>query len=129
MQVSFDELMMSSVGIIGLLEYGLACKVLAASFQYLRYRHLWAPLEQHDSVWIDNSGPTIYEIRHGSEFIRVNPDELQSSRFGKAIKARWDRGITEFSSWWMAKEFTLAFVAGVWENALRFSGSERVVSL
>ncbi|KAI2789646.1 hypothetical protein POX_d05141 [Penicillium oxalicum] len=101
--ISFEELMSSTGGIIALLEYGLTCKVIHAVLSRIRHR-VWHQarrnhtLDEPATIWIDNSGPATYEVRHGLESIRVTPQELESSRFGMAIKKNWDEGMAEPSN-------------------------------
>lgn len=121
--VPFEEMISFTGGIIGLLEYGLPCKVLKGVLVRTRYR-LWprsgASLEVQPALWIDNSGPVVYEIRHGLKSIRVSPQELEASRFGRAIKKRWDGGTRGLSTLWVLRMLFEAFCIGVWRNLVRF---------
>lgn len=120
--VSFEELMSSTGGIIGLLEYGLTWKVINAVLSRVRHRvwhHARTSLDTPPPLWIDNSGPAIYEVRHGLESIRVSPQELESSRFGRAIKKHWDRGLTGPSTKWIVQMVFEAFFIGVWKSMRR----------
>lgn len=120
--VSFEELMSSTGGIIGLLEYGLTWKVIHAVLSRIRHR-VWqnsrTSLDTPPPLWIDNSGPALYEVRHGLEFIRVSPQELESSRFGRVIKKHWDRGMTGPSTKWVIRMALEAFLIGIWKSMLR----------
>ncbi|KAJ5159804.1 uncharacterized protein N7482_006808 [Penicillium canariense] len=120
--VSFEELMASTGGIIGLLEYGLTWKVMTAVLSRIRHRvwhHSRASLDTQPSLWIDNSGPALYEVRHGLESIRVSPQELESSRFGRAIKEHWDGGMAGPSTKWVIQMVLEAFFIGIWKSMLR----------
>lgn len=120
--VSFEELMSSPGGIIGLLEYGLTCKVIHAILSRIRHR-IWqnsrTSLETPPPLWIDNSGPALYEVRHGLDSIRVSPQELESSCFGRTIKKYWDRGMNDPSTKWIVKMVVEAFFIGIWKEGLR----------
>jgi hypothetical protein len=120
--VSFEELMSTTGGIIGLLEYGLTWKVIHAILSRIRHR-IWQnsriSLETPPPLWIDNSGPAIYEVRHGMDSIRVSPQELESSRFGRTIKKYWDRGMNDPSTKWIVKMVLEAFFIGIWKGVLR----------
>ncbi|KAJ5488796.1 hypothetical protein N7539_003686 [Penicillium diatomitis] len=103
--ISFEELMSSTGGIIALLEYGLTCKVIKAVLGRMRHR-VWhhsrnntLDPDERATMWIDNSGPAAYEVRHGDESIRVTPQELESSRFGLVMKKYWDGGLAGPSRW------------------------------
>lgn len=120
--VSFEELMSTTGGIIGLLEYGLTWKVIHAILSRIRHR-IWqnsrTSLETPPPLWIDNSGPALYEVRHGLDSIRVSPQELESSRFGRTIKEFWDRGMSDLSTRWVVKMVVEAFFIGIWKGVLR----------
>ncbi|KAJ5587145.1 uncharacterized protein N7459_002910 [Penicillium hispanicum] len=120
--VSFEELISFTGGIIGLLEYGLPWKVLTGILGRIRHR-LWhrpgTSFETHPSLWIDNSGPVVYEIRHGAESIRVSPQELESSRFGRAIKEHWDGGMNGPDTVWVMQMLFESFFIGIWRNVQR----------
>ncbi|KAJ5106784.1 hypothetical protein N7456_003459 [Penicillium angulare] len=120
--VSFEEMISFTGGIIGLLEYGVTWKVIVAVLGRVRHR-LWRrrgmPLGARSSVCVDNSGPVLYEIRHGIETIRISPQELESSRFGKAIKEFWDGGMVEPGVGWTVRMVIEAFFVGLWRNILR----------
>lgn len=120
--VSFEEMMSFTGGIIGLLEYGLAWKVLKSSLGRTRHRlwhHRGTSLDTQPAIWIDNSGPVLYELRHGLESIRICPEELETSRFGKAIKLYWDGGMTGLKTSWVVRMILEAFFVGLWRNSLR----------
>lgn len=122
--VSFEELMSSTGGIIGLLEYGLTWKVINAVLSRIRHR-VWhqygstTSLDTPPPLWIDNSGPALYEVRHGLESIRVTPQDLESSRFGRAIKKYWDGGLADPSTKWVVQMVLEAFFIGIWKRLLR----------
>ncbi|EPS32706.1 hypothetical protein PDE_07666 [Penicillium oxalicum 114-2] len=122
--ISFEELMSSTGGIIALLEYGLTCKVIHAVLSRIRHR-VWHQarrnhtLDEPATIWIDNSGPATYEVRHGLESIRVTPQELESSRFGMAIKKNWDEGMAEPSTKWVVRIVVEAFFVGIYKAMLR----------
>lgn len=120
--VSFEEMMSFTGGIIGLLEYGLAWKVLEGAIGRTRHRlwsHSGTSINAQPAIWIDNSGPVLYEIRHGLESIRICPEELETSLFGKAIKLYWDEGAIGVRSSWVMKTIIKAFFVGIWRNILR----------
>ncbi|KAF3385291.1 hypothetical protein F1880_002805 [Penicillium rolfsii] len=120
--ISFEELMSTTGGIIGLLEYGLTWKVIYAILSRFRHR-LWhdsrTSLEAPSPIWIDNSGPASYEVRHGLASIRVSPQELESSRFGRTMKKYWDRGMSDPSTKWIVKMVMEALFIGIWKGLLR----------
>lgn len=51
--------------------------------------------------------------------IRVSPQELESSRFGRTIKKYWDRGMNDPSTKWIVKMVLEAFFIGIWKGVLR----------
>ncbi|KAJ5897688.1 hypothetical protein N7504_007976 [Penicillium tannophilum] len=120
--VSFEEMIAFKAGIIGLLEYGVTWKVSKAVVSRIRHR-LWnragTAMETQPALWIDNSGPALYEIRHGIESILVTPQDLECSRFGRAIKKYWDMGMTEPSTRSTIQMLLEAFFIGLWRNVLR----------
>lgn len=120
--VPFEEMISFTGGVIGLLEYGLPWKVLKGLLVRTRHR-IWprsgASLEAQPALWIDNSGPVVYEIRHGLESIRVSPQDLEASRFGRAIKKPWDGGAMGPSTFWFVRMLFEAFCIGVWRNFVR----------
>lgn len=120
--VSFEEMMSFTGGIIGLLEYGLAWKVIKGALGRTRHRlwhHAGNSIDAQPAIWIDNSGPVLYELRHGLEVIRICPEELEASRFGKAIKLHWDGGMAGVKPSWVVKMIVQAFFVGLWRNMLR----------
>lgn len=136
--ISFEELMSTTDGIIGLLEYGLPCKVLHAVLSRIRHRiwHGQAHYANNSSygagsststsidtrpppLWIDNSGPALYEVRHGLESIRVTPQDLESTRFGRAIKEAWDGGLVGVRRGWIVRMVVEAFFIGIWRGVVR----------
>lgn len=122
LHVSFEEMIAFKAGIIGLLEYGVTWKVSKAVTSRIKHR-LWnragTAMETQPALWIDNSGPVLYEIRHGMESIRVTPQDLEYSRFGKAVKEYWDMGMTEPSTRSTIQMLLEAFFIGLWRNVLR----------
>jgi len=122
LHVSFEELVSFAAGIIGLLEYGLSWKVLKGILGRARYR-LWhrpeISLDQQLPLWIDNSGPVLYEVRHGEESILVTYQSLEATRFGRAIKKHWDGGMTRPSNLWIVRMVLEAFFVGLWRNMRR----------
>jgi hypothetical protein len=120
--VPFEELISFAGGIIGLLEYGLAWKVLTGVLGRARHR-LWhrpeISLEQRLPLWIDNSGPVLYEVRYGEDSILVRVQSLESSRFGRALKEHWDGGMTRPSNLWVSRMVFEAFFVGLWRNVRR----------
>ncbi|KAJ5746266.1 hypothetical protein N7520_011448 [Penicillium odoratum] len=119
--LSFEEMMAFEAGIIGLLEYGVTWKVLKGIISRIRYR-LWnraGTSMETPALWIDNSGPIIYEIRHGMESIRITPQDLENSRLGRVIKEHWDMGMTEPSTRFATRMLFEAFFIGLWRNILR----------
>ncbi|KAJ5656567.1 hypothetical protein N7507_008517 [Penicillium longicatenatum] len=120
--LSFEEMMAFNAGIIGLLEYGVTWKVLKGVISRIRHR-LWnragTALETQPALWIDSSGPVLYEVRHGLESILVTPQDLESSRFGRAIKKYWDMGMNEPSTRSTIQMLLEAFLIGLWRNMLR----------
>ncbi|KAJ5629410.1 hypothetical protein N7528_003067 [Penicillium herquei] len=122
LHVSFDEMISCTGGIIGLLEYGITWKVLKGILGRIRNhlsRHADTRPETEPTVWIDNSGPVLYEIRHGVESIRVSPQDLESSRFGKAMKEYWDGGMVEAGVGWNTQMMFEALFVGLWRSFLR----------
>ncbi|CAP99921.1 Pc22g26330 [Penicillium rubens Wisconsin 54-1255] len=123
--ISFEELISFTGGIIGLLEYGVTWKVLKGVSNRLRHRLVHQSGTSSDtqpSLWVDNSGPVLYGIRHGPhgiESIRASPQELEGSRFGRAVKKHWDRGMIGLSSIWTTRMLMEAFFVGLWRNTLR----------
>ena len=120
--VPFEELISFAEGIIGLLEYGLLWKVLKGALGRARHQ-LWhrpeASLDQQLALWIDNSGPVLYEVRYGEESILVTRQSLESSRFGRALKEHWDGDMTRPSTWWIVRMVFEAFFVGLWRNVRR----------
>ena len=120
--IPFEEMISFTDGIIGLLEYGVTCKVLTGVLSRVRHR-LWrqpgTPLDTRPVLYIDNSGPALYEIRHGLKSIRVTPQDLEASRFGRAIKMHWDGGLRGLSALWVFRMLFEAFFVGVWRNFLQ----------
>lgn len=114
--ISFTE------GIIALLEYGVTWKVLQAVLGRMRHR-VWqraeASLEEQSPLWIDSSGPILYELRHGVMSILVSTHELESSRFGKMIKKHWDGGLVKLEDRYVAQMIFEALVIGIWRNVTR----------
>ncbi|KAJ5165892.1 hypothetical protein N7492_006188 [Penicillium capsulatum] len=127
--VPFEEMISFTGGVIGLLEYGLPWKVLKGVLARVRHR-LWRrsgpSLEAQPAVWVDNSGPVVYEIRHGLQSIRVTPQELEASRFGRAIKKPWDGGIRGHSRLWVMWMLFEAFWVGIWRNLLKCLKPRRI---
>lgn len=120
--VSFEEMISFKGGIIALLEYGLPWKVLKGVLGRARHQ-LWqrpgGSVDTQPAIWIDNSGPVLYEIRHGLESIRICPEELETSRLGKAIKLYWDGGMTDPKTSWIVRMVVEAFFVGIWRIILR----------
>jgi hypothetical protein len=120
--VPFEELISFAGGIIGLLEYGLSWKVLKGVLGRVRHR-LWhrpnISLDQQLPLWIDNSGPVLYEVRHGEGSILVGFQDLESSRFGRAIKEHWDGGMARPSTLWIVRMLFEACFVGLWRNVRR----------
>ncbi|KAJ5945634.1 hypothetical protein N7454_002473 [Penicillium verhagenii] len=120
--ISFEEMMSFKGGIIGLLEYGVTWKVVKGIISRKRHR-LWncpeTSLDTQPALWIDSSGPVLYEIRHGLESILVTPEDLERSRFGRAIKEHWDTGMTEPSTRGAIRMLLEALFIGLWRNLLR----------
>lgn len=120
--VSFEELISFTGGIVGLLEYGDIWKVLKGVLNRLRHRlghQSGTSFDTQPSLWIDNSGPVLYEIRHGIESIRASSQDLEASRFGRILKKQWDRGMIGLSSMWITRMLVEAFFIGLWRNLLR----------
>lgn len=120
--IPFEELISSTVGILGLLEYGLTWTVLKGVLSRMRHR-LWhrsnTSLERRPALWIDNSGPRFYEVRHGVDSILVVCAELEGSCMGKAIKLQWDLGVDELGTWWTGRLVSEAVLIGVGRNLRR----------
>lgn len=106
-------------GIIALLEYGVTWKVLHAVLGRMRHR-VWqredATIGTQPPVWIDSSGPMLYEVRHGVRSILVNVQELESSRFGKTMKRHWDGGMVKLADRYIAQMVFEALLIGIWRN-------------
>lgn len=117
--VSFEEMISFPGGIIGLLEYGLSWKVLKGVLSRVRHR-IWhrsdASLDTQPALWIDNSGPMLYEIRHGVDSILVTSTDLESSCIGRAIKMHWDRGLSGLGTLCTTRMVLEALFVGVWRN-------------
>ncbi|KAL1869543.1 hypothetical protein Plec18167_007841 [Paecilomyces lecythidis] len=118
-RVSFDELMSFFGGVVALLDYGVTWRVIRGILQRWR-RPGWNELEGSDPVWIDNSGPVFYEIRHGPDSIKVAPSDLESSRFGMVIKRQWDDGMTARGNLWVAKIVIQALFSGLCRRTLAY---------
>ncbi|KAJ5246415.1 hypothetical protein N7468_001398 [Penicillium chermesinum] len=117
--LAFEELISFPEGIAALLEYGVTCKVLSAVIGRMRHRvgqQAATPPEAHPPLWIDSSGPTLYEVCHGERSILVSIQELESSRLGRMIKSHWDgsRG-----SRYLSRMILEALIIGMWGNFLR----------
>lgn len=120
--VPFEELISFDGGIIGLLEYGLIWKVLTGVLGGERHRLSHRPeisLDQRLPLWIDASGPGLYELRYGEDSILVQIQCLESSRFGRAIKKHWDGGMMRPSNSWVMRMVFEAFFVGLWRNMRR----------
>lgn len=128
MRVSFDELMSFFGGVIALLDYGVTWDVIKAVL--LRWRRPgWNELEGSDPVWIDNSGPIYYEIRHGSDSIKVASSDLESSRFGRIIKRQWDDGLNGLGRFGVTKLVLEALFSGLGRRILGYLGLKKVTGL
>lgn len=114
--IPFEEMISSTSGIIGLLEYGLTLKVLKAVLGRIRHR-LWhrrdTSLQTQPVLWIDNSGPRFYEIRHGVDSILVACADLEASCIGRVIQLYWDLGVDELGTWRTWRLVVEACVVGV----------------
>ncbi|KAJ9360504.1 hypothetical protein DTO280E4_4221 [Paecilomyces variotii] len=118
-RVSFDELMSFFGGVVALLDYGVTWRVIKGVLQRWR-RPGWNELEGSDPVWVDNSGPLYYEIRHGPDSIKVSPSDLESSRFGMVIKRQWDDGMNAMGNLWMTKIVIQALLSGLCRKTLGY---------
>lgn len=120
--IPFEELISSNIGILGLLEYGLTWKVLKTVLSRIRH-NLWHRRDNSPQtqpvLWIDNSGPRFYEVRHGVDSILVACAELEGSCIGRLIKLHWDLGGEELGTVRMWRLVVEALVRGVWRNLRR----------
>ncbi|OJJ43521.1 hypothetical protein ASPZODRAFT_28189 [Penicilliopsis zonata CBS 506.65] len=128
MHITFDELLDSLGGIVGLLEYGLGWRVChSLVHRIIRYRQ-WNVLKASQALWIESSSPLFYELRHASESIRVTPAELEGSRFGRIIKEEWDGGMHVRQKRWIARMIVAAALAGMFKNISSFFHSRRLAT-
>lgn len=117
--VPFEEMISFTGGILALLEYGLTWKVLKSVLGRMRHRLRDTSLETWPALWIDNSGPRFYEIRHGMDSILVDCADLEASCIGRAIKLHWDLGVQELGTCRTGRMVVEATLVGVWRNLRR----------
>lgn len=124
--IPFEEMISSTSGILGLLEYGLSWKVLKGILGRMRHR-LWhrrdVSFGTRPVLWIDNSGPQFYEVHHGVDSILVSGPDLETSCIGRAIKLHWDLRVNHLGTWRTARLVVEALVVGMGRNRSVRGGS------